>query len=165
MSILRFERLTKEHDRSRFDCGESLLNAYLAQMANQDQKRRAAAVFVMVDELQPKQVIGFYTLSATAVELTSLPVDMTKKLPKYPVVPAILIGRLARDLTVPGTGAMLLSDAIARSLRTSRDVAASLILVDSKNHLSTRFYSKFGFKPLPGHTDRLFLPMKSAEML
>lgn len=61
MSILRFERLTKEHDRSRFDCGESLLNAYLAQMAKQDQKRRAAAVFVMVDELQPKQVIGFYT--------------------------------------------------------------------------------------------------------
>ena len=61
MSILRFERLTKEHDRSRFYCGESLLNAYLAQMANQDQKRRAAAVFVMVDELQPKQVIGFYT--------------------------------------------------------------------------------------------------------
>ena len=76
------EPLGKQHDRNAFDCGVSVLNEYLSKYANQDVKRKAAAVFVLVDRAAPKRVIGFYTLCATSVELNLLPTELTKKLPR-----------------------------------------------------------------------------------
>ena len=159
------EPLGKHHNRELFDCGEPALNHYLAKIAGQDVKRKAAAVFVMTEPSQPARVVGFYTLSATAIELSTLPVELTKKLPRYPEVPAILIGRLARDLAFPGVGSMLLADALTRCVRVAKEIAASVIVVDSKGEVATRFYKKFGFISLPKLTDRMFLPMQIAEKL
>jgi hypothetical protein len=165
MSDYICEPLGKHHDRASFDCGVSVLNEYLAKYANQDMKRKAAAVFVLVDRDAPKRVIGFYTLCATSVELSSLPIELSKKLPRYPEIPAILVGRLARDIGHPGVGAMLLSDALVRCVRVANEIAASLIVVDSKGEEATRFYAKFGFISLPNLADRMFLPMQTAEKL
>jgi len=165
MSDYVCEPLGKQHDRAQFDCGVLVLNEYLTKYANQDLKRKAAAVFVMVDRDVPKRVIGFYTLCATSVELSSLPTELTKRLPCYPEIPAILVGRLARDIGYPGLGALLLSDAITRCVRVANEIAASLIVVDSKGEAATRFYEKFGFISLPKLTDRMFLPMRTAEKL
>ena len=118
------EPLGKQHDREQFDCGEPTLNHYLAKIAGQDVKRKAAAVFVMTEPSQPARVDGFYTLSATAIELSALPAELTKKLPHYPEVPAILIGRLARDLAFPGVGSLLLADALTRCVRVAKERAA-----------------------------------------
>lgn len=159
------EPLGKQHNREQFDCGEPTLNLYLAKIAGQDVKRKAAAVFVMTEPSQPAGVVGFYTLSATAVELSSLPATSTKKLPRYPEIPAILIGRLARDLGFPGVGSLLLADALTRCVRVAKEIAASVIVVDSKGEAATRFYEKFGFLSLPKLTDRMFLPMQTAEKL
>ena len=60
------------------------------------------------------RAIGFYTLCATSFELTSLPTELTKRLPRYPEIPAILVGRLAREIDYPGLGALLLYDTISR---------------------------------------------------
>ena len=90
---------------------------------------------------------------------------MTKKLPRYPEIPAILVGRLARDLNYPGVGALLLSDAITRCVRVAGEIAASLIVVDSEGESATRFYEKFGCISLPKLVDRIFLPMQTAEKL
>lgn len=112
------EPIGTQHDRMNFDCGVAALNDYLAKYAKQDVKRKASAVFVLVERSKPKRIIGFYTLCATSVALAELPAEVTKKLPRYPEIPAILVGRLARDLNYPGVGALLLSDAIAhRELR------------------------------------------------
>ncbi len=165
MSEYICEPLGKQHDRTQFDCGVSVLNEYLTKYANQDVKRKAAAVFVMVDRAAPKQVIGFYTLCATSLELTSLPTELTKRLPRYPEIPAILVGRLARGIDYPGLGALLLSDALSRCVRVANEIAASLIVVDSKGQAATHFYGKFGFIALPKLTDRMFLPMQTAEKL
>jgi ribosomal protein S18 acetylase RimI-like enzyme len=159
------EPLGNQHDRTQFDCGVSILNDYLAKYAKQDVKRKASAVFVLVDRADPKRVIGFYTLCATSVLLSELPEELTKKLPRYPEIPAILVGRLARDINFPGVGGLLLSDAIARCVRVASDIAASLIVVDSKGDAATRFYEKFGFLSLPKLDGRLFLPMQTAEKL
>jgi hypothetical protein len=42
-----------------------------------------------------KMVAGFYTLSQYSVDLVKLPEKIAQKLPKYPEVPATLLGRLA----------------------------------------------------------------------
>ena len=159
------EPLGKQHDRTQFDCGVWVLNEYLTKYANQDMKRKAAAVFVMVDRAAPKRVIGFYTLCATSVELSVLPMELTKRLPRYPEIPAILVGRLAREVSCPGVGELLLSDAITRCVRVANEIAASLIVVDAKGEAAMRFYEKFGFISLPKLTDRMFLPMQTAEKL
>ena len=159
------EPLGNQHDRTQFDCSVSILNDYLAKYAKQDVKRKASAVFVLVNRADPKRVIGFYTLCATSVLLSELPEELTKKLPRYPEIPAILVGRLARDIHFPGVGGWLLSDAIARCVRVASDIAASLIVVDSKGDAATRFYEKFGFLSLPKLDGRLFLPMQTAEKL
>ena len=165
MSDYVCEPLGKQHDRTQFDCGVWVLNKYLTKYANQDMKRKAAAVFVMVDRAAPKRVIGFYTLCATSVELTSCPTELTKRLPRYPEIPAILVGRLAREVSCPGVGTFLLSDALTRCVRVANEIAASLIVVDSKGEAAMRFYEKFGFISLPKLTDRMFLPMQTAEKL
>jgi len=45
------------------------------------------------------------------------------------------------------------------------EIAASLIVVDSKGEAATRFYEKFGFISLPKLPDRMFLSMHTAEKL
>lgn len=159
------EPLGNHHDREHFDCGLSVLNDYLAKYAKQDVKRKASAVFVLVNRDDPKRILGFYTLCATSVELSELPEEVTKKLPRYPEIPAILIGRLARDMNSPEVGQLLLADAIARCVRVASEIAASLIVVDSKGDAATRFYAQFGFISLPKLPDRMFLPMQTAEKL
>jgi GNAT superfamily N-acetyltransferase len=141
----------------------SVLNDYLAKYAKQDVKRKASAVFVLVDRLEPKRFIGFYTLCATSLALAELPEEVTRKLPRYPEIPAILIGRLARDVNHPGVGSLLFSDAITRCVRVASEIAASLIVVDSKGEAATRFYEKFGFISLPKLPDRMFLSMQTTS--
>lgn len=102
---------------------------------------------------------------AASVALFELPEEMTKKLPRYPKIPAILVERLARDVNYPGVGELLLSDAIALCVRVAGEIAASLIVADSKGDAATGFYEKFGFISPPKLADRMFLPMQTAEKL
>lgn len=120
---------------------------------------------MLFERSEPRRVIGFYTLCATPVALSELPKELTKELPLYPEVPAILVGRLARDVDHPGVGALLLSDAITRCVRVACEIAASLIVVDSKGEAATRSYYKYGFISLPKLPDRMFLLMQTAEKL
>lgn len=157
--------LSKKTDKQAFDCGIAVLNNYLAKIASQDVKRKAAAVFVLSPSSEPSRVAGFYTLCSTSIELSALPQELIKRLPRYPEVSAILIGRLARDVAFPGTGSLLLADALSRCVRVSSEIAASVIVVDSKGEAATNFYSKFGFLSLPRIPHRMFLPMATAEKL
>lgn len=159
------EPLTKQHDRQRFRCAVPELDAWLQQRARQDQERHVAAVYVMVPKSDPTRIAGFYTLSAMSIALESLPEKLIRKLPHYPVVPAILIGRLARDLDFPGTGGKLLVDALQRALLNSTSIAAATVVVDAKDESASDFYRDFGFEPLAGDPRRLFLAMATLEKL
>jgi hypothetical protein len=159
------ERLAKHHDRKVFTCGVTELDEYLQTRAGQDVRRRVAAVFVMVPHDEPTRIAGYYTLSSASVVLDELPDELVKKLPRYPAVPAVLIGRLARDVTFPGTGKLLLLDALARSLRHAEDVASAVVLVDAKNDQARELYSRYGFTEIAGIAHRMFLPMDTVEKL
>lgn len=161
----RFEPLTKQHDRAEFRCGSPPLNAYLQQLARKDTERRVAATFVMIEEAAPATIVGYYTLSAFTVAITELPEELQKKLPRYPRLPATLLGRLARDEQYPGTGSLLLIDALARAYRQSAQVASLALVADAKDEAALKFYRKSGFAPLGNHPNRVFLPMGTIEQL
>jgi GNAT superfamily N-acetyltransferase len=152
------EPLAARHDRSTFACGVPALDRYLVQQAGQDARRRVAAPFVLV---MPEGTIGgYYTLSATAVRLDSLPPEIAKQLPRYPLVPAFLLGRLAVDLRHRGQGGgrFLLADALYRCVRS--EVAGFAIVVDAKDEAARRFYARESFLPLPDSRNRLFRRMR-----
>lgn len=161
----RFEPLTKLHDRAGFRCASAPLNAYLQQLARKDTERRVAAAFVMVEEAAPATIVGYYTLSAFAVEVVELPEELQRKLPRYPRLPATLLGRLARDERFPGTGSLLLMDALARAHHQSVQIASLAVVADAKDEAALKFYRKFGFAPLGNHPNRVFLPMGTIEQL
>ena len=165
MSRFICEPLATQHDRKAFTCGVPELDEYLRQRASQDMCRRVAAAFVIVPDDEPKRIAGFYTLSSASIVLGELPADIVKKLPRYPAVPAVLIGRLARDVRFPRVGKLLLLDALARSLRYSTEVAATVVLVDAKNEQAYAFFARYGFIEVAQTANRMFLPMKTVEKL
>jgi len=165
MTGFRSEPLASRHQRSGFSCGEPVLDDYLRSRASQDMRRYSAAVFVLLPDAEPFRIAGFYTLSAFSIELDSLPAAITKHLARYSTVPALLIGRLARDLSFPGLGGILLADALARCARQAEEIGASLIVVEAKNAAAKRFYEKHGFHALEFHPARLVLPMRTVRSL
>ena len=74
-------------------CGTPELDNYLRLQARQDAKRKVAAPIVMVDAA--RRVVGYYILLAYGIRPAKLPPKVAKKLPKYPLIPATLLGRLA----------------------------------------------------------------------
>ncbi|MGN6032509.1 MAG: GNAT family N-acetyltransferase [Thermomicrobiales bacterium] len=161
--VICIERLRSTHDRTTFSCGIEALDRYLKQQASQDVSRRAAACFVAVEADDANgSVIGFYTLSASAIPLPDLPEALVKKLPRYPTVPVALIGRLAIDQRAQGRelGAALLGDAARRVVQA--DIMAYALVVDAKDANAEAFYAHHGFLPLPSASgSRLFLPLAS----
>lgn len=165
MSGFHSELLASRHKRSAFSCGGPVLDDYLRTRASQDVKRFSAAVFVLAPDSEPERIAGFYTLSASSLELDMLPPSMSQMLSRYPSVPGILIGRLARDVAFPGLGGILLADALARCVRQSDEIGVSLIVVEAKDDAAKRFYEKHGFTVLDTAPMRLVLPMKTAAGL
>lgn len=159
------EPLAKHHKRTDFSCGAEPLDLYLKNQASQDAKRGFAApmVAVTIDTI----VIAYYTLSAFKIDLPDLTEDERKKLPKYPDVPATLLGRLAVDEKYRGLGigADMLAHALTRSYEQSSKIASYAIIVDAKDEAAISFYQHFGFTSFPDRRDRLYLPMKQVAKL
>jgi ribosomal protein S18 acetylase RimI-like enzyme len=110
-------------------------------------------------------IAGYYTLSATSMALTDLPAPLAKKLPRYPAVPATLMGRLAVDSRRRrrGLGEVLLLDALSRILRS--EIASYAFVVDAKDDAAQAFYHRYSFVRLVSAGRRMFLPLAQAAAL
>jgi ribosomal protein S18 acetylase RimI-like enzyme len=153
--------LNVSDDRSTFSCGAASLDTYFQKQVTQDIRRRITACFVaMTDD---NRLAGFYTLATASLLLTDLPPSLSKKLPRYPSVPAVRMGRLAVDQAFKGIGlgGALLADALDRSARS--EIAAFALLVDAKNEYAVRFYQHHGFVLLPDALMTLFLPFATTH--
>lgn len=157
----RIEVLSSSHDRSGFSSGVEPLDRYFATQVTQDIRRRVAACFVAVEQASGA-VVGYYTIAASSIPLTDIAQDLAKKLPRYPLVPAVRVGRLAvaRGHQGKGLGAALLVDSIGRALRS--DVAAFAIVVDAKDDRAVAFYKHHGFITFTSAPMTLFLPLAQA---
>jgi predicted GNAT family N-acyltransferase len=160
------EHLDRKHYKANFDCGIDALNDYLKIQAGQDMKKNVAVSYVLT-EIDSSCVLGYYTLSSIGITAGELPEIIIKKLPRYPVLPGILIGRLARDIESRGRdiGQCLLIDALKRSLDISNQLGSVAVIVDAKNEKSVAFYKSFSFLEFPDNDRRLFLPMGTIKKL
>ena len=163
LAAIRIEPLGPEHDRSAFSCGVPALDQYLREQAGQDARRRVAAPFVASTD--GMKVLGFYTLSAISIQLADVPVALARKLPRYPRLPATLLGRLATDLSARGAGLgrLLLVDAIVRAVRS--EIASFALVLDAKDESAASFYERESFIRLPGTPIRLLRRMDDLAAL
>ncbi len=153
-----FEPLA-DHDRAAFTCGIAELDDYFRQQASQDARRKVAAPFVMLDS--KGRIVGYYTLSAYGIRSTELPPAVAKKLPKYPLIPATLLGRLAvsREHQGQKLGRLILMDALHRSWRNTVEVASVGVVAEAINEAARKFYLHYEFIPLLDHSRKLFIAM------
>ncbi|MCX7114985.1 MAG: GNAT family N-acetyltransferase [Gammaproteobacteria bacterium] len=160
------ERLDKKHLKAEFSCGENALDHYLKTQANQDMKKDVAITYVLTHP-DAAQILGFYTISSIGIFLEGLPAELAKKLPRYPVLPGILLGRLAVDQQHQGCkiGASLLVDALKRCLVVSQQIGITAVIVEAKDETAICFYKHFGFISFPENSHRLFLPLSTIKEL
>jgi GNAT superfamily N-acetyltransferase len=162
---LRVEPLADRHDQKSFTCGSEHLDRYLHQQAGQDLRKRMSAVFILTDDGQ--RIAGYYTLSAHQFRVDDLPEEIGRKLPRYGVMPATLLGRfaIATSFQRQGLGEALLLDCLEKSLRNAAQVASWAVIVDAKDTEAMDFYRKYDFIVFPNFPKRLLLPMKRIEGL
>lgn len=132
--------------------GADPLDRYFRTQAGQDIGKRVASCFVLT-ESEGGAPIGFYTLAATSIALANLSPTLAKRLPRYPILPAALLGRLALNNNYQrrGLGQLLLMDAFIRTLRS--EIAIFAFVVNAKDNnakISTKLTASFHLEPPAG---------------
>lgn len=155
--------LDLSHDRSEFDSGSQALNSYFRERVTQDMRRRVTACFVAMSG--EGRIGGYYTLASTSVFLGELPPKLARKLPRYPSVPAVRMGRLAVDRRFRGRGlgGALLADGLIRVNRS--EIAAYALVVDAKDEGAANLYRHHGFLETKDKPLTLFLPLATVAGL
>jgi hypothetical protein len=73
--------------------GNQKIDSFFRQRVSQAVGRSYTSCHVASDK-ETSRVAGFYTLSASAIPLAEMSAEIAQKLPRYPNVPAVLIGWL-----------------------------------------------------------------------
>jgi hypothetical protein len=148
----RTVRVQAEDAASGFHCGDAALDEFFARYACSNDERGIGRTYVLKRPLEATAtlpgVLGYYTLSMTAISAPLVAKTTLEKLPKYPI-PAALIGRLGADERTRGTGLRvgetLLFDALARVMAAAENVGCFGVVVDAKHEAAEQFYRKYDF--------------------
>lgn len=147
---------------SGFESGEPSLDRYLTDRALTNHVSDLARCYVCVDG-ESGRIVGFYTLSAVAVEHADLPGRIRRNAPNP--VPAVLLGRLAVDRKAQGTGLapLLVRDAILSTLAAADRIGVRVLLVHALHERAAAFYEALGFRSSPTHPLHLHLLLSDAR--
>lgn len=161
----RLEPLNPGHDRSDFHCESEPQTRYFRTIAGQHNDKRISSVYVAV-EAATERIAGFYTLSMSLVDAGDLPPELKPlRLSRSGDLPAVLIGRLARDSRFAGAGIgeLLVIDALFQADIAAQHAAAVMVVVDAESEAARKFWLQQEFLALPDRSDRLILPMRSVR--
>lgn len=147
---------------SDFDSGEESLDRYLTDRALTNHLADLGHCYVCIDA-DTNKVLGYYTLSAVAVEHADLPGKVRRNAPNS--VPAVLMGRLAIDAKAQrsGLGRFLVRDSILSTLAAADRIGARILLVHALYEQAAGLYEKLGFKRSPTDPLHLYLLLADAR--
>jgi len=155
--------LSRDHDRSGFDCGNKELNAFLKATARQHSDKGISRTFVLTEG--DTKILGFFTLTLCEAKASNLPAEYSKKYPQHGL-PAVRLGRLAvsRRQQGKGYGELLLAEAVHRTVLIAEHAGVIGLFVDAKDDNARSFYQRYGFVTLPEHPLQLFLPIATMRL-
>lgn len=160
MARFVIEALRKDHERASFRCGSAPLDEFLSRYARQNAEAGLARTFVAVAPPSPR-VVGYYSLAASSLQFSTVPDELRRRLPRYPI-PSVLLARLATDVTVRGLGlgAALVVDAGRRVVRLSDDAGIRFLEVEAKDPSARAFYRGLGAVSLLDDEDHLVFDIR-----
>lgn len=154
----------QKHDRSQFDCNIVVLNEFLKKRANQEMSKNLSVTYVLTKK-DNNEIIGFYTLSNSALSQKKFVSISLKKLPRNYLIPTIRLGRMAVDKNYQGhgLGVYLLRDAIKKSVKLANEIGVFGVEIDAKNKKSLDFYSRYGFTVIDIQAKLCFMHMATLK--
>lgn len=149
------------HDRSGFTCGVPSLDNFLRTQAGQHARKRVSRTYVVTRKGEAT-VLGYYTLAAGSIPFDEFPPELSKKLPFHDV-PAVLLARLAVDVSArgKGLGGDLVTDAFRRVLLLGDAVGVHAVHVHALDDSAAAFYRHHQFQPLPDQPQHLIIPVQT----
>lgn len=152
--------LSTDHELDNFDCGEPSLDDWLRKRAIKNQTSGASRCFVLCSG---KKVIGYYSLSAGAINHEAAPKSMRRNMPDP--LPVLLLGRLAIDKNYhnKGLGSALLRDAMLRAVSVASDAGVFAILVHALSEEAKKFYLSRGFVESPLHPMTFMMTLETVR--
>jgi GNAT superfamily N-acetyltransferase len=152
------EKLSRDHDISKFDSVEPALDDWLRRRALHNEASGASRTYVVC---VGRKVVGYYALSAGAIAHGQAPGRIRRNMPDP--IPVVVLGRLAVDKGSQGkgVGTGLLRDAVLRTLQAAEIAGVRAILVHAISEAAKRFYEKYGFVASP--VDPMTLMITTAE--
>ena len=162
---LRIEPLDRtRHDRATFSCGVAQVDNYLKRSAAAQQDNDTTRVYVACLD-GDVGIAGFYAVNSHAVDVSTLPPPLAKKLPRYPTIAAIYLSVVGvhEERQGSGIGSYLMADAMKRCVRVADEVGAAFIVLDALNERAAALYRRLGFIDLPEHAPRMIIGMRQVR--
>ena len=165
------------HDTKHFRCGSDSQDNFLRRTAKRQQRDGYTRLYVATDAAQAGErwaCLGFYALNAHAIGVADMPVDAAPRAPRSNLIPGVFLSHLAVDARHQGKGLgrILLVDAMQQCQRAGQILGVRLMVLDvlgtagEAQHVRLHgFYASMGFRPLPGHPERLFLSLRALPPL
>jgi GNAT superfamily N-acetyltransferase len=152
--------LDRKDTREGFRCGVASLDTWLVEHAPGADAAGSARTYVVLDE-EHDRVVGYYALTVASLEREEATGRASRGMPPHPI-PTMLLARLAVDDSVQGegVGAMLLADAMQRTLLVAEETGIRLLLVHAVNEDARNFYLHYGFEASPSDPMNLQLLIK-----
>jgi len=155
------EALADNHDLSRFDSGQPILDDWLRRHARGSDAKRQGRTYVCHGG--NGSVVAYFTLCPHVIERSELPRRLGHGDPDR--ISALLLARLALDRSLhgQGLGVELLLDALSRAVSASNQVGGRYVVVDAIDETAAGFYEHCGFRRCPGR-DVLRLVRKVSDI-
>lgn len=158
-------RLSRNHDRKRFDCGVEALNHFLRNTARRQDERSLVRTRVFVDPDQPSTIQAWYATAPCEIQ----PPPGVSAWQGYPhPIPALRLTRLACDRRYQGQGfgELALVSAIRDAVAIERSYTAiGGLVVDAKDDSALQFYKRYGFWRIEPDGYQLFLSIRECESI
>lgn len=149
---MEIRALHEDDDRSWFHSGNVDLDRFFHVFAGQNQFRHHIGVTYVA--IERTRVLGYTTVAPGHIEIDTLPEQIRRKLPRYPL-PVLRLARLAVDDSVQGKGigAQLLRFILNLAVRMGNEYGCIGVVADVKSDAKA-FYEQYGFLPLESLTGR-----------
>jgi GNAT superfamily N-acetyltransferase len=150
-------------DRTRFDCGEPILDEWLRRYAGQSRRRDTAATWVITDT--DDFVVAYASIAMSAIDRSAAPRELAKQAPDP--VPALLLGRLAVDRRYSnlGVGTALVAHVLATAVELNQKAACRAVVVTALTPAARSWWQRLGFDPFdPADAEQLDLYLLTSEI-
>jgi GNAT superfamily N-acetyltransferase len=161
LSGLTIEPLDRNrHDRAAFESGVDRVDNFLASTAFRHHTEDHSKTYVAVEPFS-NQIVGFYTLSPHAIDVSTLPHETLKNLPRFPTISAIYLATLGVHVTRQGhgLGTYLMADFLKTCVRIADIGGGHFVVLDAINDDAARMYRRIGFIDLPKQEPRMLMSM------